>query len=125
MKKILITFLALALIVLLGFVGIKLTTKETETIMNSGFVNGNTASNLYNGGAFCEYDGTIYFSNPSDSWKLYSMDSSGGNLKKLANDIPTYINVDENYIYYVDYARQKLGLEDFRTAAPSWGRMGF
>ena len=71
MKKILITFLALALIVLLGFVGIKLTTKETETIMNSGFVNGNTASNLYNGGAFCEYDGTIYFSNPSDSWKLY------------------------------------------------------
>lgn len=31
----------------------------------------------------------------------------------------------ENYIYYVDYARQKLGLEDFRTAEPSWGRMGF
>lgn len=31
----------------------------------------------------------------------------------------------ENYIYYVDYARQKLGLEDFRTAEPCWGRMGF
>ena len=31
----------------------------------------------------------------------------------------------ENYIYYVDYVRQKLGLEDFRTASPSWGRMGF
>ena len=29
----------------------------------------------------------------------------------------------ENYIFYVDYARQKLGLEDFRTAEPSWGRM--
>jgi len=29
----------------------------------------------------------------------------------------------ENYIYYVDYVREKLGLEDFRTAEPGWGRM--
>ncbi len=31
----------------------------------------------------------------------------------------------ENYIYYVDYVREKLGMGDFRTAEPSWGRMAF
>lgn len=101
MKKILIAILVLALLLTTGYVGTGLMKKKSKTIMNNGFVNGNTASNLYNGGIFCEFEGTIYFSNPSDSWKLYSMDANGGNLKKLANDIPTYINVDENYIYYI------------------------
>lgn len=101
MKKIIIAILAIALVGLLVFTGIKLMNNNKETIMNNGFVNGNTAGNLYNGGAFCEINGTIFFSNPSDAGKLYSMDSSGGNLKKLADDIPTYINADENYVYYV------------------------
>lgn len=71
-----------------------------QTAMNNGYTNGNTAGNLYNGGYFCEWNGTIFFSNPSDLGKLYSMDSGGGNLKKLVDDIPTYINVDDDYIYY-------------------------
>lgn len=101
MKKLLIIILIFALTVFLGIVAIQIMEKEEETIMNNGFVNGNTAGNLYNGGAFCEINGTIFFSNPSDSGKLYSMDANGGNLKKLANDIPTYINADENYVYYI------------------------
>jgi len=101
MKKILI---ALIIIILLGGAGFgiyKYTSIKSETIMNNGYVNGNSAGNLYNGGAFCEFNGTIFFSNPSDSFKLYSMDSNGQNLKKLADDIPTYINADENYVYYI------------------------
>lgn len=101
MKKIIIAILSIALVGLLIFAGINLMNEKQETIMNNGFVNGNTAGNLYNGGAFCEFNGTIYFSNPSDGGKLYSMDSNGNNLNKLADDIPTYINADENYIYYV------------------------
>ena len=99
MKKIIIAILVVAL---LGG-GIYLTTRpdNTKTIMNTGYVNGNTAGNLYNGGLFCEYNGVIFFSNPSDNGKLYSMDSNGMNLKKLANDAATYINADENYVYYI------------------------
>jgi len=31
----------------------------------------------------------------------------------------------ENYIYYIDYVREKLGMGDFRSAEPGWGRMAF
>jgi len=72
-----------------------------EVIMNNGYVNGNTAGNLYNGGLFCEYNDIIYFANPSDGGKLYSMDLNGNNLQKLSEDSATYINADENYIYYI------------------------
>ena len=99
MKKILIALIAVILLGLAAFGIYKFTNTKDETIMNNGYVNGNTAGNLYNGGAFCEYNGTIFFSNPSDRGKLYSMDSNGKNLKKLADDIPTYINADENYVY--------------------------
>ena len=33
---------------------------------NDGYVNGNTAGNLYNEGYFCEKDGIVYFANPAD-----------------------------------------------------------
>lgn len=74
---------------------------DTKTKFNEGYVNGNTAGNLYNSGQFCEYDGTVYFANPSDGNKLYSMRSDGSQLTKLSEDIPSFINADENYIYYV------------------------
>lgn len=101
MKKKLFIILCVVILVMLSVIGITFTLNSKKTIMNTDYVNGNTAGNLYNGGTFCEFDGTIYFSNPSDAGKFYSMDSTGGNLKKLADDIPTYINVDENYIYYI------------------------
>ena len=100
MKKILIALLVIILLVTGIFISNKLR-NDKETIMNAGYVNGNTASNLYNGGLFCEYNGVIFFSNPSDGGKLYSMDANGGNLKKLTTDAATYINADENYVYYV------------------------
>ena len=68
---------------------------------NDTFVNGNSAGNLYNGGQFCESNGTIFFANPDDEHRLYSMSSSGGDLKKLCDDTVMYINADDNYVYYV------------------------
>ena len=98
MKKIIIGVIAVLLCLAFLF-GNKLFTSETK--MNEGYVNGNTAGNLYNGGSFCEYNGVIYFSNPNDNGKLYCMDSNGTNLKKISDDNATYINVDDNYIYYI------------------------
>lgn len=51
--------------------------------LNEGYVNGNTPGNLYNEGMFCEKDGIVFFSNPSDGYKLYSMNALGGDLKAL------------------------------------------
>lgn len=99
MKKFIIGIITILIIVAAFFFGSKFFNSSTQ--MNSGYVNGNTAGNLYNGGLFCEHNGTIYFSNPSDYGKLYSMDSNGQNLKKLADDNATYINVDDNYVYYI------------------------
>lgn len=72
-----------------------------RTKFNDGYVNGNTPGNLYNEGLFCEYDGILYFANPSDGDALYSMDPEGGNLKKLTDDCVSFINADEHYLYYV------------------------
>ncbi len=64
---------------------------------------GNTAGNLYNGGLFCENDGYIYFSNPNDFNQLYRMDEDGTNLKKIHGDKPRYLNICNDYIYYVRF----------------------
>lgn len=68
---------------------------------NETYVNGNTGGNLYNGGLFCESEGRIFFSNPDDMNRLYSMDLGGGDLKKLSNDTAMFINADSHYVYYV------------------------
>lgn len=72
-----------------------------RTRFNDDYVNGNTAGNLYNEGLICEYGDMVYFANPSDRDKLYCMNSDGSNLTKICDDIVSFINVDENYIYYV------------------------
>ena len=72
-----------------------------RTKMNSGYVNGNSAGNLYNGGLFCESNGTVFFSNPSDNHRLYSMNPDGSDMKKLSDDTVSYINADDHYVYYV------------------------
>ena len=68
---------------------------------NTSYVNGNTAGNLYNAGLFCEKNGTVYFANPDDDYRLYSMDTNGNHLKKLSYDRVMYINADDHYVYYV------------------------
>lgn len=73
----------------------------SRTHFHDSFVNGNSAGNLYNNGIFCEYEDTIYFSNPNDNHYLYSMDTNGENLQKLQDDAASFINADQHYVYYV------------------------
>lgn len=82
--------------------------QTNKTIFNDSYVNGNLGGNLYNDGLFCEHGNYIYFSNPNDGYKLYSMNKSGLEVKKLSNDIASYINADDNYVYYV---RNNLGAD--------------
>ena len=48
--------------------------QKSKIKYNTSYVNGNTAGNLYNAGLFCEKNGTVYFANPDDDYRLYSMD---------------------------------------------------
>lgn len=68
--------------------------------LNDDFVNGNTGGNLYNGGYFCEKGDILYFANPDDNMALYSITRTGTDLKKLSSDVVSYINADDNYVYY-------------------------
>lgn len=62
---------------------------------------GNTSGNLMNKGLFAEHNGKIYFANPYDGDQLYSMNSDCTKIKKLSTDSVSYINVTDNYIFYV------------------------
>ncbi|MBQ9747895.1 MAG: hypothetical protein IJV98_03840 [Clostridia bacterium] len=57
-------------------------------------------------------------------YKMQDIMMEGGIVFGLDHRIPNGTPL-ENYIYYVNYAREKLGMGDFRTAEPSWGRMAF
>lgn len=74
-----------------------------RTYLNDEGLVGNTSGNIYNGGLFSERDRKIYFSNDNDDGSLYVMNSNSDadSIKKLHNDKAAYINVDENYIYYL------------------------
>lgn len=98
-KRLPIIIIAVFVIV---FAGIGIYDHQKSKIhYNTSYVNGNTAGNLYNAGLFCEKNGTVYFANPDDDYRLYSMDTSGGHLKKLSYDRVMYINADDHYVYYV------------------------
>ena len=62
---------------------------------------GNTAGNQNSGGKFCEAGGKIFFSNPEDMGKLYSMNPDCTDIQKISDDSASYINGTDRYIYYV------------------------
>ncbi len=99
MKKIISIILIILCIAGIGG-GIFYINSITKDYYNEGYVNGNTAGNLYNNGLFCEYDGIIYFANQNDKEHLYQMNIDGTGVKKLSDDSVAFINADENYIYY-------------------------
>ncbi len=77
-----------------------LATKNKTKFYKDESITGNTSCNLLNGGLFCESGDKIYFSNPDDKGKLYSMNSDLSNVKKLYDDNASYINSAEKYIFY-------------------------
>lgn len=61
---------------------------------------GNTAGNLNNGGFFCEYNGTVYFSCSADGGSLFSMDADEQNVKRLNQLKSRNILAGGDYLYY-------------------------
>ncbi len=94
--------IGIASVVLIGVVvAIVLTVISNQFRYNEEGAVGNTTGNLYNKGLFCEYKEHIYFANPQDDNSLYRMKKDGTNVEKLHNDTVSYIQVMNDYIYYV------------------------
>lgn len=107
-KKITIIVTAVSLLFLAVFT---FTLLSQRVKMNDGNVTGNTAGNLNNGGLFCERDGIVYFSNPYDHGRLYSMTPEENDIKKLTSSKVTSINADSHYLYYyMDNSQSGEGL---------------
>ncbi|MDF2589725.1 MAG: hypothetical protein K0S41_3566 [Anaerocolumna sp.] len=96
LRKLLIPFLIILAIVLLYFGYVQ----STKTIYNNDEATGNSAGNLLNGGLFCEYQDSIYFSNDNDDGALYKMDTPTGKFEKIHEDKVAYINAVGSYLYY-------------------------
>lgn len=61
---------------------------------------GNTAGNLLNDGLFCEYDGTVYFSNTSHGGALYAMNPDETNVRRLNSLKVRNILAGGKYLYF-------------------------
>lgn len=100
LKTIMRVLITLFILTLLG-AGAIFIYNSGRTYYNDESTVGNTTGNIINGGLFCEKDGKIYFSNDKADGSLYVMNSNLTKPKRLTDDKAVYINVDENYIYYV------------------------
>ncbi len=68
--------------------------------MNPDGTIGNTAGNLNNSGLFCEYNGTVYFSNATDNGSLYAMNPDESDIHKISNLNVRNILAGGKYLYY-------------------------
>lgn len=91
-------------IVILVFVGILILAlvfnRDSKIDPNPSGTVGNSAGNLNNSGLFCEYNNLIYFSNPLDKNRLYTMNPDGSDIKKVLSVPVKYINTAGDYVYY-------------------------
>lgn len=71
-----------------------------RTTMNPAGTIGNTAGNLNNGGLFCEYNGTVYFSNAREYGDLYAMNPDESDVRKLSELNVCNLLAGGDYLYY-------------------------
>lgn len=97
----LIIILAVIILVLVGIAILNKIMDNRHIIEpNDPYAVGSTAGNLYNNGLYAEEDGVVYFSNPYDGGKLYTMNADQSNIKRIASGDVSYINVINGYAYY-------------------------
>lgn len=84
---------------------------------------GNTAGNLNNGGLFCEYDGTVYFSNSFLGGVLCTMTPDEEHLQVLSNAMAQCILAGGENVYY--FQAGVFGEGDISNIASQHGMMRY
>lgn len=69
---------------------------------------GNSISNLISRGHFAQYGEWLIYQNAEVQRKLYKSKTNGTQRVKLSDDVPLYINVIGNWIYYLDEESERL-----------------
>ncbi|MCR5675756.1 MAG: DUF5050 domain-containing protein [Lachnospiraceae bacterium] len=78
--------------------------------LNDSSAIGNTPGNVYNGGYFCELDGTVFFSNVDDSHTLYSMKPDETGIRRLGSMGVSQIVGAGRFVYmYMDASQYSTG----------------
>jgi hypothetical protein len=109
-KKVIVLIISSLAVVVLGvllvyyFLSSRLPSNSPQTI-------GNSAGNLHNGGLFCEYDGSVYFSNTFDHGYLYKMDVNEGHIHKLEDVKINNLLAAGKRLYY--YQPSQAGSQGF------------
>ena len=98
-KQVKTTLIIISIVVVLAGLGV-LTYFTTRIPMNPPGTVGNTAGNLNNGGLFCEYDGTVYFSVHKNGGGLLTMNPDESNVRRLTNQKAVNILAGGSYLYY-------------------------
>lgn len=98
-KKLKSTLIIVFIIVVLTVLAVILYFTQRVTMNPDGTV-GNTAGNLNNSGLFCEYNGTVYFSNIADGGSLCAMDPNEGNVRRLNTLNVRNILAGGDYLYF-------------------------
>lgn len=88
-----------AVVLLLAVITVLLYFNQRVTPNPPGTV-GNTAGNLNNGGLFCEYNGTVYFSNSLDNGSLFAMNPDESGVRRLNTLKVGNILAGGKYLYY-------------------------
>ena len=98
-KRIRAILIFVLIIVILAVMGVFLYFSQRITMNPDGTV-GNTAGNLNNGGLFCEYDGTVYFSVTQAGGGMFAMNADESNIRQLNNQLVGNILAGGDYLYY-------------------------
>lgn len=106
-----VLILSLLLLAVVG--GIAFSYFSNRVLFSEGTSLGNLPGNIYNGGYFCQQGSTIYFSNFNDDGVLYSMNQSLSQMKRISGDKVSYLNADQNYLYYCRVNNLKNMPSDF------------
>ncbi len=133
MNKNLKIILILSVIILAGAALTFLYLRSGQIPANDANLAGNTGGNLYNGGLFCEADGTVYFANSYDYGSLYAMNSDETGIKKLLSANVYSVNAGGRFLYYcqgdsenstgLGYMRSVEGIYRCRTNGKSSVRL--
>lgn len=81
-------------------------TSISPQIQNSSPEWGNTNASLQMGGRVAYQDGWLFYANPYDEFKLYKIKIDGKGKTKLCEDMPSYINVIGEKIFYLNWNNQ-------------------
>jgi len=100
LKKKLPVFIGIFVLAILIVISIFYQVNKNSVKMNTGYVEGNSAGNIYNNGLFCEDEGVVYFANPYAQGALYKMNPDQTGLKLLYKSNCRNINAAGNHLYF-------------------------